>query len=177
MKIKSKRLENLEKISVIFAAILGVIIFIWQVYASSLERREQIEAHLFCASERNQENILLSLEIVNVGQNPLFIKKAFLDFPISKTDYSVIIITFEENYSQTDGIQPGAGKEFVQQISIKEFSEWWSGGGKLFLKIESPTRSLLEVEITEYLKKFEAEYERMIPYDSLQGVEHFPCSP
>ncbi len=152
-------LEKVERISVIFAALLGAIAFFWQVAGYVSSKQERANFVLWCyvrpyAAATPQ----LSLEVVNISDRPIYIKT--LEFWVAESPNSspiglepYITPTIGAVYPNLDLIDVGASREYSIQMDTAQLSRFKN----VYLAVYSATSEIRRTENLasplEYLTK------------------------
>jgi hypothetical protein len=165
----NKKIELFGKYLVIIGGILGIISFLWQAFDVVQNKRDIITSKLSCEIH-NDPDIQVSLEIINLGQRPVFIKSAYIKAKSPELPPNIIVVSFVKNTTQVEPIQPGASAVYPVKINFDEANRDWLGENsnlvktlnllngdisnlELFLFVESPAKTLLEENITNIIRK------------------------
>ena len=166
-----KKKVNIERIALIIGTVLGVVAFFWQVYDSVDKQREKVQVQMTFSIPKEDLPIDVSIEVINYGQRPVYIKKVLLHEIISKSTFgnpqaTADILVFLEDKTQTDPIAPGQSRIYTKQISYQELQDWQVSIPQIYLTVQSPTKTLFSkdtkdcVDGANYWAKFAKEDEK-----------------
>lgn len=174
-----KRLELIEKYAVVFGALLGVIAFIWQVYDTVDKQKEKLITNLNCiVLDEDVENIELSLEVINVGQRPVYIRTAsIVTFPEGVSGAKELLVVFAMEKTQNEPVLPGAGKEYSHLVNLDEVESWLDLNNNLYIWIESPSNSIIQENITSQFRDSISDVKKVLKDTAITFQVYFPCSP
>ena len=159
MKDKANK-ANIERIALIIGTVLGVIAFFWQVFDSIDKQREKIRIGMTYAIPHEDLPIDLSIEIINYGQRPVYIKSVLIHEVLSKSFWgtpkgTVSLLVFADDKNQADPIQPGQSREYKEQVNYQDIKEWLESTNQINVTIQSPVKLLLTRDIKECLSQIE----------------------
>ncbi len=150
-KPKSKNfLETLERISVIFAAILGAIAFFWQVSGYISSKQERVNIILWCHIRPYTDTTpQLSIEIINTSDRAIYIKSLqfwAVDSSVSGSAPVGLVPFISPEigtvYPNLDLIDIGASREYdikIDTAQLMRFSE-------IYLAVNSATSEIRRTE-------------------------------
>lgn len=164
----NKKIELLGKYLVVIGGILGIISFIWQAFDAIQNKRDVVTSELRC-NVYNDPDIQLSLEIINLGQRPVFIKNAYIEARAPELTSKLIVVSFVDyKTKQAEPIQPGASIEYPIGINFDDADKNWLGENsnlvhfllngdasnlEFFLFVESPVKTLIEKDLTNIIRE------------------------
>lgn len=148
-----KRKINIERIALIIGTILGVIGFFWQVYDSFDKQREKINVEISFKLPKEDLPIKLSVDIINVGQRPVYIRSIFISNNGFRNHAAPYIFESIEDKSETEPIQPGESRESSIEIGYQDLQVWFESNSQIHLIVKSPINTLLDNDIRKCIEE------------------------